>query len=169
MLQGLYYNPYDNVLAVYIGPVPKFSKIAFVLVLERLTLGLPLKYKKESTKKLFGENGPFTSETLLLLPRRKGKKIKRTIELLDQQTEVGINFEWAQVAVAQKIKPYTGGEDIKLADEMLEIIQSNMSKNETFGFRCLRTNMTQRSTTMKDVRGSPIGSGIGICCLWDSH
>lgn len=52
---------------------------------------------------------------------------------MDQQTEVGINFLWAQVAVAQEIKPYAGGENVKLTDEMLKTIQSNTGENELLG------------------------------------
>jgi hypothetical protein len=62
LLQGLYYNPQDNVLVAYIGPVPGFKKIAFVLVLEKPELGLPLKYNNERMEKLFGENGPIPRE-----------------------------------------------------------------------------------------------------------
>ena len=71
LLQGLYYKPDDNVLVVYIGPVPEFKKIAFVLVLEKPELGLPVKYKKESMETLFSENGPIPRE-IFLTQRGKG-------------------------------------------------------------------------------------------------
>ena len=71
LLQGLYYKPDDNVLVAYIGPVPEFKKIAFVLVLEKPELGLPVKYKKESMETLFSENGPIPRE-IFLTQRGKG-------------------------------------------------------------------------------------------------
>lgn len=134
LLQGLLYNPEDNVLVAYIGPVPGFPAIAFVLVFEHLALGLPQQYQPRRVKTLFGKNGPIPREIFLYLPQRESQ---RTIEALSQERVVGVNFRWAQVAVAQKIEPYTGGENVKLTAEMLTKIRSNMGKNETIGFRCL--------------------------------
>lgn len=73
--------------------------------------------------------------------RRGGKKLSEPLGTLREETKVAINYEWAQVAVAKEFEPYQSKtkskNKAKLTSEMLETIKENMSKNKTFGFRCL--------------------------------
>jgi hypothetical protein len=161
--QGLRSNPHNTVPVVFIGTVPRFKKIAFGLVLKNATQPKPEEYKVKRLRALFGNVLP--REIFFYLPsaKKKGKELNEPLDTLTKEKKVAINYEWAQVAVAQEFRPYqTKTNKARLTPEMLARIQWNMSKNEIFGFRC-RTDMTQMKITRDDVRrGRTIGCGIGI-------
>lgn len=57
MLQGLTYFPQENVPVIYIGPVPDFKMLAFLLVLERQRPP-PEQYELKNVKECFGKKLP---------------------------------------------------------------------------------------------------------------
>jgi hypothetical protein len=74
LLQGLRFNPTDKVTVVYIGPVPRFRMIAYVLVLETVTEYRPKEYKEVKLATLFGEGQNVPGEIFFYLPQREKEK-----------------------------------------------------------------------------------------------
>ena len=131
LLQGLSFHPEGMVSVIYIGPVPRFKMLAFVLVLEKVSPYSPTEYTEEDMTKLF--NGQMIPcEIIFFLPSAKRKELNKPLldffRITNDNKNIKINLEWAQVAAAKELKRHNKPYLLHLTEDMLKIIKNNMGK-----------------------------------------
>lgn len=87
LLQGLCHNPDNTVTVVYIGPVPQFSAVAFVLVLEALGYK-PTQYTIVELGPLFKGN-KVPRKIITSLPEKSKRTKQAIISLVEELQKSG--------------------------------------------------------------------------------
>lgn len=88
LLQGLSFEEKADVSVVYIGPVPRFPMLAFVLVLEKME-NKPAQYTEEWLTTLFGI-GQMKPCEIITFCKEKKKRVKQAIRFLQEYENSGM-------------------------------------------------------------------------------